>query len=79
MLEPLRRLRHVWLRVPRKVMWLQRTKAVQCTHAALASLATSHLELSFLCFGNAQASTMSGLHAHRSQFELGVRVPCTNA
>ena len=54
MLKPLQRLRHVWLRVPRKVMWLQRAQAVQCTPAALATLATSHLELSFLCFGNAQ-------------------------
>lgn len=54
MLGPLQRLRHVWLRVPRKVMWLQRTQAVQCTQAALATLAISHLELSFLCFGNAQ-------------------------
>lgn len=69
MLQPLRRLRRVWLRLPRQVMWIQKTNAVQVTSAALASLATTHPELSFVCFGNAQAC-LHGNAAHAAQPRL---------
>ena len=61
MLRPLERLRRLWLRIPRQVLFMHKLDSVSVTRAAMASVHESHPLLIFLCFGHAQVSARAVL------------------
>ena len=58
LLKPLERLRRLWLRIPRQVLFMHKLESVNVSRAALASVHDSHPLLVFLCFGHAQVRHM---------------------
>ena len=59
LLKPLERLRRLWLRIPRQVLFMHKLEAVNVSSAALAGIHESHPLLVFLCFGHAQVCPLS--------------------
>lgn len=53
-LQPLERLRRLWLRIPKEQLWQQRDKSIQVSLDGMVALAESHPLLSFVCFANQQ-------------------------